>query len=193
MTPRATCDIPKEPPKAFFPAICSHKRASHNINQYLVTSLACHMVYVIVFFQCQPARAVYFFGPQSPTMRSDGPSRMVRRPTGSGGEPSSPNRGASAGVKARHHHLQMVDGTGASSLVSLRTIAHQTARVLPDNFVHRRTYTCTSMNRVWLSRPARISCMANQQSNCASWPFTASRDKLFSAGFLQRFTEAEGY
>ncbi len=31
----------------------------------------------------------------------DGPSRMVKRPTGSGGEPSSPNCGASAGVKAR--------------------------------------------------------------------------------------------
>ena len=75
------------------------------------------------------------------TMALDGPSRMVKRPTGSGGEPSSPNCKASAGVKARHHHLQMVDGTGASSLVSLRTIAHQTARVLPDNFVHRRTYT----------------------------------------------------
>ena len=27
---------------------------------------------------------------------------MVKRPTGSDGEPSSPNRGASAGVKARH-------------------------------------------------------------------------------------------
>ena len=31
-------------------------------------------------------------------MRIDGPSRMVKRPTGSGGEPSSPNCGASAGV-----------------------------------------------------------------------------------------------
>ena len=27
---------------------------------------------------------------------------MVKRPTGSGGEPSSPNCGVSAGVKARH-------------------------------------------------------------------------------------------
>ncbi len=35
-------------------------------------------------------------------MVSDGPSRMVKRPIGSGGEPSSPNCGASAGVKARH-------------------------------------------------------------------------------------------
>ena len=34
--------------------------------------------------------------------RPDGPSRMGKRPTGSGGEPSSPNRGASAGIKARH-------------------------------------------------------------------------------------------
>ena len=31
----------------------------------------------------------------------DGPPRMVKRPTGSGGEPSSPNCGASAGGKAR--------------------------------------------------------------------------------------------
>ncbi len=36
------------------------------------------------------------------TIAIDGPSRMVKRPTGSGGEPSSPNCGASAGVKARH-------------------------------------------------------------------------------------------
>ena len=35
------------------------------------------------------------------TIPLDGPSRMVKRPTGSGGEPSSPNCGASAGVKAR--------------------------------------------------------------------------------------------
>ena len=34
-------------------------------------------------------------------MVADGPSRMVKRPTGSGGEPSSPNCVASAGVKAR--------------------------------------------------------------------------------------------
>ena len=34
-------------------------------------------------------------------MGGDGPSHMGKRPTGSGGEPSSPNRGASAGVKAR--------------------------------------------------------------------------------------------
>src|SRR5659263_442392 len=39
------------------------------------------------------------------TIKSDGPSRMVMRPTGSDGEPSSPNRGASAGVKARHLNL----------------------------------------------------------------------------------------
>jgi hypothetical protein len=32
----------------------------------------------------------------------DGPSRMVKQPTGSGGEPSSPNCRVSAGVKARH-------------------------------------------------------------------------------------------
>ena len=37
-----------------------------------------------------------------PYNRADGPSRMVKRPTGSGGEPSSPNCGVSAGVKARH-------------------------------------------------------------------------------------------
>ena len=35
------------------------------------------------------------------TIDTDGPSRMVKRPTESGGEPSSSNCGASAGVKAR--------------------------------------------------------------------------------------------
>ena len=38
----------------------------------------------------------------SPERKNDGPSHMGKRPTGSGGEPSSPNCGASAGVKARH-------------------------------------------------------------------------------------------
>ena len=43
-------------------------------------------------------------------IRPDGPPRMVKRPTGSGGEPSSPNCGASAGVRlvnliiATYHH-----------------------------------------------------------------------------------------
>ncbi len=39
------------------------------------------------------------------TIHSDGPPRMVKRPNGSGGEPSSPNCGASAGGKARHLFL----------------------------------------------------------------------------------------
>jgi len=42
------------------------------------------------------------------TIVADGPSRMVKRPTGSGGEPSSPNCGVSAGVKARQPHLRKV-------------------------------------------------------------------------------------
>ena len=37
--------------------------------------------------------------PHGLTIDCDGPSRMVKRPTGSGGEPSSPNCGASAGVR----------------------------------------------------------------------------------------------
>jgi len=37
----------------------------------------------------------------SPTITTDGPSHMVKRPTGSGGEPSSPNCESSAGVKVR--------------------------------------------------------------------------------------------
>ena len=40
-----------------------------------------------------------FYGLVRGTIVSDGPSRMVKRPTGSGGEPSSPNCGASAGVR----------------------------------------------------------------------------------------------
>ncbi len=39
--------------------------------------------------------------PSQRTIDPDGPPRMVKRPTGSGGEPSSPNCGASAGGKAR--------------------------------------------------------------------------------------------
>ena len=39
-------------------------------------------------------------------MHRDGPSRMVKRPTESGGEPSSSNRGVSAGIKARHPSLK---------------------------------------------------------------------------------------
>ena len=39
------------------------------------------------------------------TIGRDGPPRMVKRPTGSGGEPSSPNCESSAGVKARHLFL----------------------------------------------------------------------------------------
>ena len=35
------------------------------------------------------------------TITGDGPPRMAKRPTGSGGEPSSPNCGVSAGGKAR--------------------------------------------------------------------------------------------
>jgi len=38
---------------------------------------------------------------RSPTIEVDGPPRMVKWPTGSGGEPSSPNCVASAGGKAR--------------------------------------------------------------------------------------------
>ena len=40
-----------------------------------------------------------FYGRHRDTIRVDGPPRMVKRPTGSGGEPSSPNCGASAGVR----------------------------------------------------------------------------------------------
>jgi hypothetical protein len=54
-------------------------------------------------------------------IRDDGPSRMVKRPTGSGGEPSSPNCGASAGVKARHPHSfhAFVSSTRLTQLSSL--------------------------------------------------------------------------
>ena len=38
------------------------------------------------------------------TISADGPSHMVKRPTGSDGEPSSPNCESSAGVKARQPH-----------------------------------------------------------------------------------------
>ncbi len=37
--------------------------------------------------------------PTQPTIETDGPPCMVKRPTGSGGEPSSPNCGASARIR----------------------------------------------------------------------------------------------
>jgi hypothetical protein len=43
------------------------------------------------------------------TMTADGPPRMVKRPTGSGGEPSSPNCVVSAGGKARQPHKRSPD------------------------------------------------------------------------------------
>src|SRR3990167_6876082 len=61
---------------------------------------------------------------------SDGPSRMVRRPTGSDGEPSSPNRGASAGVEARQIiHL---------SASRISHVAAASTRSLPGFFYRRR-------------------------------------------------------
>ena len=62
--------------------------------------------------QARSPRALRWVQPchwQSRTMRVDGPSRMGKRPTGSGGEPSSPNCGASAGVKARQPLLENVN------------------------------------------------------------------------------------
>ena len=50
------------------------------------------------------------------TISLDGPSRMVKRPTGSDGEPSSPNCGASAGVKARQPN--------SKSLACMRVPSH---------------------------------------------------------------------
>ena len=50
-------------------------------------------------------------------LSGDGPSRMVKWPTGSDGEPSSPNRGASAGVKARHFIFrEVLRGAGFQSV-----------------------------------------------------------------------------
>ena len=46
----------------------------------------------------------------------DGPPRMVKRPTGSGGEPSSPNCGASAGGKARQLISDNATGRVAQTL-----------------------------------------------------------------------------
>lgn len=59
--------------------------------------------------------------PKSLTIERDGPSRMVKRPTGSGGEPSSPNCGVSAGVKARHLiHLKSAFLAGFVSRAAFR-------------------------------------------------------------------------
>ena len=57
-------------------------------------------------------------------IQSDGPPRMVKRPTGSGGEPSSPNCVASAGGKARQPHI---NATSPSRLVRRRRPAPPTS------------------------------------------------------------------
>ncbi len=47
---------------------------------------------------------------------------MVKEPTGSGGEPSSPNSEVSAGVKARHPLLRSPPGCGGLSLPLQRSL-----------------------------------------------------------------------
>ena len=49
------------------------------------------------------------------TIQADGPSHMVKRPTGSGGEPSSPNCGASAGVRLVNLIFKVVCNQGLKS------------------------------------------------------------------------------
>ena len=51
---------------------------------------------------------------------ADGPPRMVKWPTGSGGEPSSPNCVASAGGKARQPHIRGSRRTGLRGLQAPR-------------------------------------------------------------------------
>ena len=55
------------------------------------------------------------------TINAVGPPRMVKRPTGSGGEPSSPNRGVSAGGKARQLLSKSAHKTGLSVLTATTT------------------------------------------------------------------------
>lgn len=60
--------------------------------------------------------------PRHTTIGSDGPSHMVKRPTGSGGEPSSPNCGVSAGVKVRHPNTH--NGCEPCSLAIKKSKSH---------------------------------------------------------------------
>ena len=90
------CPTPAHGPRGLMPMTLSTPRAApaHPIQQRPTTRqhAAAHPAPTTM----RPKRAAPWL-----TIVLDGPPRMVKRPTGSGGEPSSPNCGASAGGKAR--------------------------------------------------------------------------------------------
>ena len=75
-------------------------------------------------------------GQASLTIVRDGPSRMVKRPTESGGEPSSSNCGASAGVKARQL-THCIHDTFSSPLSALRLAGAGHGATSPPRISHR--------------------------------------------------------
>lgn len=81
----------------------------------------------------------------------DGPPRMVKRPTGSGGEPSSPNCGASAGGKARQLLLtnRWLKGTRIGPRTRTR-FARQGCRSPHPTSVHRAFAGTSRLNAAFL-------------------------------------------
>ncbi|MDB5891889.1 MAG: hypothetical protein JWP47_2720 [Polaromonas sp.] len=94
-------------------------------------------------------------GDKSRTIAGDGPSRMVKRPTGSGGEPSSPNCGASAGVKARHLIFKHSELQFACTMVS----SNQCLATFPCSACYRIRTTTTP-----------IKATAGHRAEAPAWP-----------------------
>ena len=104
---------------------------------------------------------VYLPEPRSlcATIGGDGPPRMVKQPTGSGGEPSSPNCGVSAGGKAR----QLLFGMSADAEVpgaqpAMPPGARQKAHSDVGFFVAGRCLTPAEMRSQLCAAPARNRC-----------------------------------
>ena len=69
---------------------------------------------------------------------------MVKRPTGSGGEPSSPNCGASAGVKARQPHLSVAMQVQRLLGLYLKVFTFWLPALMMATFVQAQTYPVTT-------------------------------------------------
>lgn len=108
----------------------------------------------------------------SPTIAGDGPPRMVKQPTGSGGEPSSPNCRVSAGGKARQLIFQ-------PSLPGLRCLhaGHVPKRYTPQPLSLFNTFAAfapvdpvTGRRRMCRPNACAASASSARQAPLARWP-----------------------
>lgn len=108
----------------------------------------------------------------SPTIAGDGPPRMVKQPTGSGGEPSSPNCRVSAGGKARQLIFQ-------PSLPGLRCLhaGHVPKRCTPQPLSLFNTFAAfapvdpvTGRRRMCRPNAYAASAGSARQAPLARWP-----------------------